>query len=520
MEKIKKILRSAISWVKKNPQEAFFLGVILLIAAVLRLYRIADYMTFLGDEGRDAIIVRRLLVDGDLILIGPGTSIGNMYLGPLYYYLIAPSLLLANFSPIGPAVFVALLGIATVFGVYYVGREWFGRSAGLISAFLYSLSSVVIIYSRSSWNPNIMPFFALFCIYSLWKIWEKRRWKWLFVLATSFAFVLQSHYLGLLLAPTILIFWVWTFRNLKLIGNRKLEIGNFLRYSAIGMAIFAGLMSPLVIFDARHGWNNFAAVKKFFVERQETVSARPWSALPKFIPLSEKITTRLVTGKNASAGVKVTLIASIGVLWLTYLGLRRRKVEVNRKALLLIFSWLGFAVLGLGLYKQEIYDHYFGFFFAAPFLLIGAVLGYINSRGALGKIVSLVALLILLELGLKDTPLGYPPNYQLVRTREVAAKIRDEAFGEKFNLAVVAERNYEDAYQYFLEAWDTEVTDIDPLVLDETIGKYLFVVCELPREKCDPTNNPKAEVANFGWSKVEAEWEVGGVILYKLAHAQ
>src|SRR3989304_2441119 len=164
MEKIKKILKNIfgniISWIKKNPQEAFLLFIILGVAAFLRLYKIGDYMTFLGDEGRDAIIVRRLLVDGDLILIGPGTSIGNMYLGPLYYYLIAPSLLLANFSPIGPAVFVALLGIATVFGVYYVGREWFGRSAGLISAFLYSLSSVVIIYSRSSWNPNFMPFFV------------------------------------------------------------------------------------------------------------------------------------------------------------------------------------------------------------------------------------------------------------------------------------------------------------------------------------------------------------------------
>lgn len=505
---------------RKNPQEAFLLGVILLVAAVLRLYKISDYMTFLGDEGRDVIIVRRLLVDGDLILIGPGTSIGNMYLGPLYYYLIALPLLLANFSPVGPAVFIALLGIVTVFFVYYIGREWFGKTAGLVGAFLYSLSSVVIIYSRSSWNPNIMPFFALGVIYSLWRIWQKREWKWLLVLAISFAFVLQSHYLGLLLAPTILIFWIWTFRNLKLIGNWKLEIGNFLRYSVIGMAIFAGLMSPLVIFDARHGWNNFAAIKKFFTERQETVSARPWNAFPKFIPLGEKITTRLVAGKDEGAGIKVTLVATLGVVWLAYLALRKKTLATNKKALFLIFIWLGFSLLGLGLYKQEIYDHYFGFFFAAPFLLIGAVLGYINSKGTLGKIASMIALLVLVELSVKDTPLQYPPNRQLARTAEVAAKIRDEASGEKFNLAVVAERNYEDAYQYFLEAWGTGVSDIDPQRHDETVGKYLFVVCELSKQMCDPTHNPKAQVANFGWSKVEAEWELSGVILYKLAHTQ
>ena len=59
---------------------------ILLLAAFFRLYKIADYMTFLGDEGRDVLIVRNLLTKADPILIGPGTSVGNMYLGPLYYY--------------------------------------------------------------------------------------------------------------------------------------------------------------------------------------------------------------------------------------------------------------------------------------------------------------------------------------------------------------------------------------------------------------------------------------------------
>src|SRR3989344_9665231 len=124
-------------WVKENRLEAFWLAVILLIGAFFRLYRIDEYMTFLGDEGRDAIIVRRLLVNFDPILIGPGTSIGNMYLGPLYYYMMAPALLLAGYSPAGPAVQIALLGVATVGFIWYVGRQRVGRVAGLTSAFLY-----------------------------------------------------------------------------------------------------------------------------------------------------------------------------------------------------------------------------------------------------------------------------------------------------------------------------------------------------------------------------------------------
>src|SRR3990170_8874008 len=162
-------------WVKENRLEAFWLAVILLIGAFFKLYRIDEYMTFLGDEGRDAIIVRRLLVNFDPILIGPGTSIGNMYLGPLYYYMIAPALFLANFNPAGPSVMISLLGILTIWFIWFVVREWFpnanwkGTNKGaLAAAALYAVSPVVINFSKSSWNPNIMPFFSLLTIYSVW----------------------------------------------------------------------------------------------------------------------------------------------------------------------------------------------------------------------------------------------------------------------------------------------------------------------------------------------------------------
>src|SRR4030042_1440574 len=121
----RQLLEEIKTWIRNNKKEFIFLVLILAIGAFFRLYKISEYMTFLGDEGRDAIVVRRLLVNFDPILVGPGTSIGNMYLGPLYYYMMAPFLLLANFSPAGPAVHIALLGVATIFLVWYVAREWF-----------------------------------------------------------------------------------------------------------------------------------------------------------------------------------------------------------------------------------------------------------------------------------------------------------------------------------------------------------------------------------------------------------
>ena len=507
-------MEKIVNWVKNNKIEFAIIVAILLLASFLRLYRIEDYMTFLGDEGRDAIVVRRLLIYFDPILIGPGTSIGNMYLGPLYYYLIAPSLFLASYSPVGPSIFIALIGIVTVFLVWKMGREWFGKTAGAVAAFFYAISPTVIVYSRSSWNPNIMPFFALLSIYSVWKIWKEEKYKWFIVLGVSFAFCLQSHYLALLLLPTFGIFLFIKYLKLK---KEKLQ-KPFMKNSIIGLIIFLFLMSPLVIFDARHGWRNFAAIKKFFTVRQETVSIRPWNAIPKTFPIFEKVNSRLIGGRNENSGLYLTIVFFIFAIWLV-----KNKKNMNiksRSAYLLIFTWLLFALLGLGLYKQEIYDHYYGFFFPVPFLLLGVLIqDKFKIAKRTGRILIAAGLVYLVFLNIKEIPLKYSPNQQLRRASEVAQKIAEESNDKEFNLAVIAERNYEAGYLYFLEMWNKKIVKIDAQKPD-TIVDQLFVVCEMEKAKCDPTHNPKAEVANFGWSKIEKEYLVFGTTLYKLIHTK
>lgn len=512
--KITTIISNFKKWVGQNRKEFWILLVILALGAFLRLFKIDQYMTFLGDEGRDAIIVRRLLVFGDPILVGPGTSIGNMYLGPLYYYMMAPALFLANFSPVGPSIQIALLGVATIGLVWLIGREWFGKSAGLIAAFLYTVSPTVTLYSRSSWNPNIMPFFALLSIYSIWNVWRKNNYKWLIVLGLSFPFVLQSHYLGLLLAPTLFIFW---FLSLRTIRDKKEELRKFIRSSLIGLVIFSFLMSPLVIFDARHNWINFSAMKKFFTERQATVSAKPWNAIPNTYPQFQKIVTRLITARNEKAGKFITLGLVLSILYL----LKTKRKLLLTPPYLMLAVWLGFSLIGLGLYKQEIYDHYYGFFFAAPFLLLGGLIENLigDTKGKALKVLTLIVLVYLIIINLASHPFRNPPQLQMKRAEVVSGKIAEETKGEPFNLAVIAERNYEDGYQYFLETKGLPVIDIDAQ-RPETVTNQLFVICEMPKDKCDPTHNAKAEVANFGWSKIESQWEVFGNIVFKLVHTE
>lgn len=522
MNFFKKIFNNIITFAKKYPLEFWILVGILAVGAFCRLYKIGGYMTFLGDEGRDVIIVRRLLTQGHPPLIGPGTSIGNMYLGPFYYYMMAPALFLANFSPIGPAIQIAVLGIITIWILWFVFREWFptekNNFGALIAAGFYAISPTVIIYSRSSWNPNIMPFFALISIYSIWKVWKDKKYNWLLVLGFSLAAVVQSHYLGLLLLPTLFIFWILTYWNLGQGGRWKFETGEFIKKSIYGVIIFILLMSPLFFFDLRHNWINVRAMYQFFTIRQTTVSIKPWTAIPSLYPQFISIMERLVGGQNVLAG-EITGIASlIGLIIVLFIN-RKKLFKIN-PAYYLVTSWVFFGVLGLCLYKQHIYDHYFGFLFATPYILIGIVSQLVlGVKNKIFYAVLILALGFLVFVNLTNSPLRYPPNNQMQRAYDVAKKIEKVDNDQRFNLGVIAVQNYEDGYKYFLLKDNAPVVDIDPQV-KSSITNQLFAACELDKNKCDPTHNASAAVADFGWSKIDGSWEVDGVILYRLVHSR
>lgn len=470
--------------------EVMLLGLILVIAAGLRLYHIDGYMSYLGDEGRDAIVMRDIVTLKHLPLIGPGTSIGNMYLGPWYYYIVAPSLLLANFSPVGPAIEVALFGVLTIALLWWVGRQWFGRVPALLITGLYAISPTVIQYSQSSWNPNIMPFFALLTIYAIWKVWKLGYWQWVMVVGVGFALILNLHYLGLLLAPTLGLFW--------LLAKKR---NNWQKYSLVGIVLFLAIMSPLVFFDMRHGWNNFSAVAKFFTDRQTTVNLKVYKSIPNLWPIWQAIVSSLIVAKQPMWANP----AAIGLLILgAFAALKTRS-----KDLVLVVVWLGVAVVGFGLYKQHIYDHYYGFIFPAPFLLLGFGLDAL-WKNKITKILSVVIALGLVVLGGMNTHLRYPPNNQLDRTNQIAKFINNQSEGQPFNLALLTKQNYDRSYVYFLQQEKAAY-----FTIHEQLAQQLFVICEQP--DCQPISNPLWEIAAFGWAKVDRQWEFPwGVKLYKL----
>src|SRR3989344_2111040 len=120
-------MKHLTDWIKTNRFEAVLILFIILLATLFRFYKLPEYMTFLGDEGRDAIIIKKLLVEHDVPFIGPPTSVGNIYLGPLYYYMMAIPMAIFWLNPVSAVGMVAFIGVVTVGLIYYLARAWFGK---------------------------------------------------------------------------------------------------------------------------------------------------------------------------------------------------------------------------------------------------------------------------------------------------------------------------------------------------------------------------------------------------------
>lgn len=499
MEKIKKSLTESL---KNHPGESFLVSLVLIAALILRLYRIDEYLTFLGDEGRDVRIVRDLL-HGNFVFIGPQTSIGNMYLGPLYYYLMAPALFLSRLNPVGPAVMIAILTVITIFITWKLTRVWFDKLSAFFALLLYSLSPVAIIYGRSSWNPNPMPLFSILTIYFTYLALIKKQLKYLILTAVCLASALQMHYLGLLLIPVVL-FWIV---RLYMVNRKNQESLMELRiYVLKSLFVFFALMSPLLLFDLKHDFANSKAIIQFFSDRQTTVNLNPGNS-NRFLPVVKQITSDLLLGQQTNLVLFISIILLFASLLLPI-------YYLSNLPFWLLYSWILIGVLGLSLYKQHVYAHYFGFLYPAIFIFTGLMLSLLFRSKIIPKILGLALLIIFTYSSVKFSPLVYPPNRQLQRTKSAVDLIISESNGQPFNFGLIAKQNYDESYRYFFENNNSKLVRGENGITDQ-----LFVICE-DGDKCQPEGNPAWQIAIFGPSKIDKRYQIDYLKIYRLVHTK
>lgn len=508
-----------------NFQKILF-SAILIVASFLRLYKIADYMTFLGDEGRDVLVVKHIL-EGNFTLLGPRASAGDFFLGPIYYYFMAPFLFVFNFHPVGPAVMVALFGIATVFLVYKIGKEFFDTKTAIFAASLYTVSPVVIAYSRSSWNPNLMPFFSLLAVYILYKAVVSKKWIFFIVAGILLGILMQLHYLSLFLG-SIMIIYIFISGLLVNKNNLSKKIFSILKnYFFIIFGFVIGWL-PFLAFEVRHGFPNIKTIISFifksgevsaksnFLEIIADVYFRVFGRLITHFPAQEQIFEKLYT--NVFYWYLLTLILGIFASVLILYKLYKSKKEELLKILLIVL-WFFFGLLFFGFYKKSIYDYYFAFMFPVPFFLVGYALSFVWSKGKIFAVFSLTIFIILLYVNIQGSPFRFLANRQYEQVKTISELVLQKTDGKPFNFALITGGNSDHAYRYIFEIEKHSPVTIENPEADpqrKSVTDQLFIVCEsLP---CQPLGHSLWEIAGFGRAEIAGEWNVSVVKVYKLIH--
>lgn len=484
----------------------------LIVGAYLRLWKIRDYMTFLGDEGRDVLVVKKFILDGDVPFIGPTASVGGFFLGPLYYYLMAPFLWLFRLDPVGPAVMVAVFGVATIYLLFRMGKEFYGTFAGFTAAILYALSPLVVAHSRSSWNPNVVPFFALLYIYSLYKALTTSSKWWYFLVGISFGAGIQLHYLFLFLLPVSIV--------TVLIYNKK----NLIKEYAWGVVGFLLLLIPFLGFEIKNHFLNTSTLFKFLTAGKEVgysrmpleivkdVVFRLYGRLVFYFPHPDHLYQfDKVLVSVWRIGIVLTIFLSLGLVAV-------KAITEKKKRDIIMLLWFLFGTFLFIFYQRAIYDYYLVIMFPLPFLLVGLILSYIG-RNKYGWVVSVVILIGLISLNWSGRPFRAAPNKQLMQAQSAAQFVYDKAEDKPFNFALITNSNSDHAYRYFLEVWGNPPVTIENFEKDPTrttVTDQLLIICEL--SDCNPLGHSLWEIAGFGQAEIAGVWDSGPLKIVKLVH--
>jgi Dolichyl-phosphate-mannose-protein mannosyltransferase len=225
---------------------------ILVLAAVTRLPGLDARGPWDDDQGTHMLAELHLVADGIVPLVGPGSSIGGLHHGAVYYYLLAPAAAISSADPVAVTTELALLGIAAVGAMWWLARRIGGPLAGVAAALLAAVSPSGIAASTFIWNPNLIPLAAAVAFAAALEAWQSARPRWWLVSAVAAMVTMQCHVLGVIAVPPLVALYLVDVRRRRAAG---MDARPLLRAGVAAIAILAAGYLPLLLNELTTGFS-------------------------------------------------------------------------------------------------------------------------------------------------------------------------------------------------------------------------------------------------------------------------
>ena len=258
--------------------------------AVVKYFRFLSVSPFEADQEYLALSADEIL-HGKLTLIGAPTSVGGMFISPLYNYLVAFLMFVFKGSPLVINTLSSIWAVATIMALYCVGKKFFSDMAGIFSAILALFSSKFLLIAD---NPPLVSLLPLLVLTSLYISTKPKSLARNAALGLLVGLALNSHFSGVYLLPLILTEGIH------------------------GIVFMILPIVPLILFEARHNWFITGNAIRFMTDHSGAPTGI-WHRLNAFISSQAQI--------FQTDGINLLLMA---VVVLVIFWMIRRKAKINR----------------------------------------------------------------------------------------------------------------------------------------------------------------------------------------------
>lgn len=375
----------------KEKKQFFFLIVILIFGGILRFLFLPDNLSFLYDQGRDALIIKEIIDKGKLTLIGPATDIPGVFHGPLHYYLLLPGYFIFRGNPLGALSVYIFLNVIAIYFLFLLGKKIFTWKIGLLASLILASSYGSIAYSRWLSNPSIVPLFMILLVYSLYQVSEGKE-KFLISLAACWAIIFHLEVVtAVFFLPTIL--FISFFLKIK-IPQPRILVTSFL--------ITFLILSSYPLFDLRHDLLMSKSAYQFLIKK----SNLSFSFNPAVIPLFLEEFDFILTTRRFGLAIIIFLCSFIFL----FSRLFTIKDIKEKRAIFILVLWLIGTPLALGFYHHTLHHHFLIGVGPAMILLVAYLLVFLLEKNSLFRLVGVIILLLLIINNLDFVRIALPEN--------------------------------------------------------------------------------------------------------------
>lgn len=357
---------------KKFFQANIFIITIITLGIFFRLYHFESLLSFGHDQDLLSWIAKDIIADHHLRLIGQETSISGIFIGPLFYYLMAFFYSLFQMNPNAAIIPLTIISALTIYSLYFVFSKFFNKTTGLIASFFYSVSLGIVFLDRWMVPTQATILWTTWYFYTLFSILRKN-FRILPLLAVLLGLIWHIH---IAFIPLLVLLPVAFFLSKSKTSELRQQIS--LKLLIVSITAFLVLVSPLVFFEVRHNFQQTKSFTRSFSEERGEVSGL--QRIVKISAVSAVSSSKmfLLDRPNPDSylllEILIPLAILISVIYLTY-----QRIFLKEQTII-IASWIAVFLLSQIISKRVVTEYYFNNFYVLYLLLISSLLAKFSQH--------------------------------------------------------------------------------------------------------------------------------------------